>query len=242
MFNTVYELKEFYNSDFGIMYRDLVSARIASSWDNNDNLEVLGIGYTPPFHDVLSGKNTRIYHAMVASMGAHHVFDNNGKNIAFSCEEAELPLESNSVDRILVINGLEQFEMFTPCLQELWRILKSTGKILIFVPNRLSIWSRTDWTPLGYGRPFSSMQICKSMRDAHFCIDNYSNMLFAPPVKGLYKYVNLDVFEKFGKVICPALGGVCVIEASKHTYMPVKPSLSPARLKIRTKKTAVSGA
>ena len=64
-----------------------------------------------------------------------------------------LPLPDLSMDRIVVVHGLEYSENLRGFLREMWRVLSDGGRLLVVVPNRRSIWARADHTPFGHGHP-----------------------------------------------------------------------------------------
>ncbi len=47
-------------------------------------------------------------------------------------------------------------------LREVWRVLAPSGRMMAIIPNRRGVWTRTDTTPFGHGRPYSRSQITHS--------------------------------------------------------------------------------
>ena len=70
-------------------------------------------------------------------------------------DETDLPLPDNSVDRVLLVHGVESSEYLRDLFREIWRVLSGDGRLIVVVPNRRGIWARVDRTPLGSGHPFS---------------------------------------------------------------------------------------
>ncbi|MBI2629014.1 methyltransferase domain-containing protein [Candidatus Pacearchaeota archaeon] len=70
-------------------------------------------------------------------------------------------IKSNEFDEIYCDNVLEHLETITKPMEEIWRITKNRGKIIIKVPNYPSIWAFSDpthksvftYTSLDYFRP-----------------------------------------------------------------------------------------
>ena len=60
-----------------------------------------------------------------------------------------------AADLILISHGLEVSDNQDLLLQEVRRVLKDSGKLVIIVPNRTGFWARSDSTPFGYGKPYS---------------------------------------------------------------------------------------
>ena len=42
-------------------------------------------------------------------------------------------------------------------LREVWRVLAPSGRLMAVIPNRRGVWTRTDTTPFGHGRPFTRL-------------------------------------------------------------------------------------
>jgi len=76
-------------------------------------------------------------------------------NIVTVAREDEIPLPDLSINRILMVHGLEYAENTAQMLREMWRVLSDGGRLMVVVPNRRSIWARADHTPFGHGRPYS---------------------------------------------------------------------------------------
>ena len=49
-------------------------------------------------------------------------------------------------------------------LREVWRVLAPSGRMMAIMPNRRGVWTRTDNTPFGHGRPYSRSQITQLLR------------------------------------------------------------------------------
>ena len=106
-------------------------------------------------------------------------------------------------------------------LAEAWRVLKSNGRLLLVVPNRIGLWARAEWTPFGHGRPYTSRQIGQYLRDAAFVHERTQQALFMPPFKSFLVLRGAYAFEAFGRALSPALAGVYMVEASKQVYAGV---------------------
>ena len=73
-----------------------------------------------------------------------------------------------SVDRLLLVHAVENAEHLRAMMRECWRVLNGHGLLLAVVPSRRGIWSRTERTPFGHGKPFSKAQMEKLLKDALF--------------------------------------------------------------------------
>lgn len=214
-----YDLKAFYNSRLGRATRRTLNERIAEIWPECKDLRIMGCGYAIPYLRNLMPDAERCFTLMPASAGAHHwpqVKDT--PNLVALSEQSEIPIETNSVDRVLMIHDLEHCEFLNPNLSEIWRVLKSNGRLLVIAPNRSGFWARSDKNPFGQGRPFSASQLCNLLRDNQFVHERTEEALFMPPVEypPILKFA--PTFERIGKSAFPIVAGVHMIEASKQLY------------------------
>ena len=117
-----------------------------------------------------------------------------------------------------MIHALEFMPDITPAFEEIWRVLKSNGRLLLIVPNRMGLWARADWSPFGQGTPYSSTQLERSLMDHLFVHEHTAHGLFVPPFRRDFLLRAAGGFEQAGRMLCPAMGGVHMIEASKQLY------------------------
>ena len=233
MYGSVYDLKAFYNSREGRVIRRLIQTRIAEFWPDAKNLNLMGSGYATPFMRKLGEGAQRLQIVMPASKGAHH-WPPEGRNLVCMSHSTSLPIESNSIDRVLMVHDLEFAEYPQEKLQEVWRVLKSNGRWLLIVPNRAGFWARTDWSPFGHGAPYSLGQLHAFLRENLFVQERSQEALFMPPIKAGFILKSAGAFERLGQIL-PIGAGVHMVEASKQLYARATPSsgskvLSGARL------------
>ncbi len=210
--------KKFYSSEIGVIVQNILQRHISDFWANTRGLRVLGCGYATPYLDSFSETSERVIAMMPSKQGAHS-WAQNEKNMVFLSDESQMPIESCSIDRILLIHHLECCDNLRESLREIWRILKANGRVLIIVPNRTGIWARTDWSPFGYGRPFTISQLSVNLKDNLFIQERHKGALLVPPIPDspvLMKSANL--IEKMGSTIFPFVAGVHIVEASKQIY------------------------
>jgi SAM-dependent methyltransferase len=217
MVTSVYDLRSFYEGRKGHLIQPVLQERILKIWPDTKDLRVLGCGYALPFLTPYIAESERVVAAMPARLGVH-AWDPGGKNCACLAEESELPFETESIDRILLIHSLEHTEIMGPYLQELWRVLKSTGRILLVVPNRLGLWARAEWSPFGHGTPYSASQLRRALRDNLFVIERTERALFIPPFRSSMLLRTCLPMERFGQPLMGGMAGVLIVEASKQLY------------------------
>lgn len=214
-----YDLKVFYNGLKGKIVRGLIREKILTLWPEFKSQQIVGYGYALPYLKPYMDEefNNTIYNLMPAQLGVHD-WPTDSKNLVCLNAEQWLPLETNSVDCIIMIHALEFLDYPEETFEDLWRVLKSTGRLLIIVPNRMGFWARADWSPFGQGRPYSSRQIEHFLSDNLFVHERTHHALFSPPFRNSFLLRAARFFERIGPYIVPALGGVTIIEASKQLY------------------------
>ncbi len=212
-----YSLKSFYNSRKGKIIRYIVRQKILSTWPEIKSKRLMGYGYAMPYMKPYMDDASRTFNMMPAQLGVHN-WPPESNNLVCLHEESTLPLETNSVDFVLMVHALEFLDNPEETFEEVWRVLKSTGRLLIVVPNRLGLWARADWSPFGQGRPYSIGQVEDFLNDNLFVHEHTSHALFSPPFEKEILLKGAHFFEKVGPYLYPALGGVHVIEATKQLY------------------------
>lgn len=217
MYRSIYDLKDFYNSPTGAVVRRVLRPQIRSWWDNVKGLRVVGIGYAQPYLDMFTEEAERVISISPAGQGIYPWPDAE-HNLAALAEESELPLETNSVDRVLLIHSLEYAELLRSNLQEIWRILKSNGRLIVIAPNRRGLWSRADWSPFGQGTPYSRDQLRFFLRDNLFVYERSVSTLYTPPLRWSVVAKSFEGLEKYLPWFLPGIGGVHMVEASKQIY------------------------
>ncbi|NQZ13594.1 MAG: methyltransferase domain-containing protein [Alphaproteobacteria bacterium] len=214
---TAYDLKSFYNGITGRVIRSLIRARVLELWSPEKHLRYVGVGYAPPYMKPFMDEAERSFCVMSPNLGVHQ-WPENEKNLVSLGDEHALPLETNSVDRMIVCHHLEFLDHPEEAFEEMYRVLKSTSKIIIIVPNRMGLWSRADWSPLGQGQPYSAKQIETFLKENLFVHERTCQAIFTPAYQNPLWLRMAFIFEKIGRFVYPALGGVHIIEASKQLY------------------------
>jgi hypothetical protein len=217
----VVTLRQFYHSPFGEQVRALIDATLTQLWPEARGDVVLAIGYGAPYMEKYIGQATPLMLCMPAQQGAVY-WPPERENLSFMAHESELPLQENSVNRILLIHSVENSEQLMWMMKEAWRVLTPGGRVLAVVPNRLSFWSRSARSPFGYGRPFSMAQLRDLMLDHQFTPTRTASAVFIPPTYFQFIWRIAPKIEKAGKCLRLMLGGVLMIEAEKQVYAAIK--------------------
>ncbi len=234
----VIDLREFYATPLGQAARRLVRRRIRAIWPQLTNLRLLGLGYATPYLRPFRDEVERTLAVMPALQGVVH-WPDDGAGLVALAEETELPFPDASLDRVLVIHGLEHGENARALLAEAWRVLTPTGRLLAVVPNRAGLWARFEATPFGQGLAYTPRQLSRVLRDARFSPIQSATALYLPPTQRRMFMRTAAWWENVGLRFWPHFAGVLLAEAEKQVYAPTglrqavrqrqrEPALTPA--------------
>ena len=213
----VIDLREFYGSRLGQVARKLLRRRIRQMWPDVRGMDLLGLGYSSPYLQQFQGAATRAIAFMPAQQGVHRWPVRDGNRVAL-VDDRELPLPDASIDRVLLVHGLENAEQVTPLLREVWRVLAPGGRLLVVVPNRRGIWARMERTPFGHGHPYSPGQLSRLLRDNLFQPNERASALYMPPATSGVVLRAAGAWEQLGQRWGHAFAGVLMVEADKQIY------------------------
>ena len=103
------------------------------------------------------------------------------------------------------------------------------GRAVFIVPNRAGLWSRSDATPFGYGRPYTLSQLEAQLRLHRFVTERTLSTLYQPPSRRKLWRKSAGFFERIGHNLpVVAAGGVLMVEVSKQMAAPTRPGLTEA--------------
>src|SRR5262249_15204516 len=152
-------------SPLGQVARRIIARRIRSRWDNVTGMDIAGLGYAAPYLKMFHGEARATVALMPQAQGVVK-WPREGPYRSALVPETDLPLRDNSVERVLVVHGLEHNEARGLYLREIYRVLMPQGRLIMVVPNRRGGWARLETTPFGHGRPYSMSQLEKFLRQA----------------------------------------------------------------------------
>jgi len=227
MFIDVVDLRDFYERRLGSIARQMIRRRIGMLWPDVKGLNVLGLGYATPFLRPFLSEAERVVALMPAPQGVLR-WPREAPNRAALAEESELPLPNFSMDRVLLVHGLEFSEQVRPLLREIWRVLAAGGRLIVVVPNRRGIWARFDHTPFGQGNPYTTGQLSMLLRDEGFTPERSAGALFVPPTASRFLLRSARLCERIGEMWFGTFAGVVVVEATKQIYA-AKPKVERLR-------------
>ncbi len=220
MHTDIVDLREFYQSALGQIARRAIRRRLRELWPSGAGQRMVGIGYAVPYLRPYLSEAERVIALMPAGQGVTYWPADGPGLTALTCE-TELPLADLSVDRVLLIHGLEGSEQVRPMLRDIWRVLAGGGRLLVVVPNRRGLWARADSTPFGQGHPYSVSQVKQVLRDTLFFPERSACALFTPPVRSRLSMAWAPAWEEIGSRWFRAIAGVTMIEASKQLFAGV---------------------
>lgn len=227
MRTAVSDLEDFYERPIGQLVADVLIDKLFQAWGAADGLRVVGFGYPAPFMNVFSDASHRLILAPegvgVRAGGDVH---------ACMVQDYDWPLPDSSVDRLLIIHGLEEGAGPRRLMREAWRVLADDGLMIIAVANRRGPWAVVETSPFAAGRPFSRRQLTSLLQGSMFAPTATATALHFPPInsKGLLRIAR--TWERLGATIeswnlpwlLPNLAGLNLVEARKSTAIPLKGS------------------
>lgn len=213
----VIDLREFYGNRLGGMARRVIRQRLRETWPNVAGQRVLGFGYAIPYLEAFREEAERVVAVMPAQQGVVH-WPRQGPNMVCLADEYELPLPDSSIDRVLMVHGLEGCELVRQMLREVWRVLTSSGTLLVVAPNRRGLWARVESTPFGHGNPYSQPQLFRLLRDTMFSPIRSMGSLYMPPSRRRFIVRGATAWETVGNRLWPTFSGVVLVEAGKQIY------------------------
>lgn len=229
MYTDIVDLCDFYESRLGQTARRLLRRRVRELWPDVRGQSVLGLGFAGPVLTPFRDEAKRVISFMPAQQGVMR-WPASGANAAALVDETALPLPDASVERVVVLHALESTEALRPMLEEIWRVLTATGRVLVIVPNRTGIWARSDRSPFSFGHPYTASQLSRRLRDSLLVPHRVARMLYLPPSRSRVMLRAAQAWEEIGRRWFPTFGGLVAVEASKQVYH-VQPLRQPSRLR-----------
>jgi SAM-dependent methyltransferase len=215
----VLDIHEFYERPLGKAARGFIAANLAVAWGDAARLRIAGFGYALPYLGSFDGAERMLALAPDAQGVIH--WPPGAKNLAGLVEENRWPLPDSSIDRLLIIHGLEEASDPRRLMREAWRVLAPEGRIIIVVAHRRGLWSAIDTTPFAAGRPYLKRQLNELLQNAMFRALNWQGALYFPPFGARFLLRAASAWERAGAKVWPGLGGVVMVEAVKELLAPV---------------------
>lgn len=222
----VLDLKAFYDKRaLGRVVQRLLRDRLTTLWPpaTTQGMTVAGYGFAAPLLRPYLAPARRVSVLMPGGQGVMP-WPNAAPNRSLSVEEDAWPLETGSVDRLVILHGLETAAQPTLLLSEAWRVLGPGGRLIVMVPNRAGLWAQSEATPFGIGRSYSRGQLESQARAAGFIVERTGAALYIPPSDRRFWLKSSEMWERTGTRIARLLiAGVVVAELGKQVAAPVPP-------------------
>lgn len=217
----VQDLKTFYyRTRLGRAAQRVIQARVAQIWPDTKGQTVVGFGFAVPLLRPFLETSRRVIGLMPAPQGVMP-WPAGQPNVSVLCEDAQWPLATGFVDRLVMMHGLETSENPSAVLEEAQRTLGPGGRMLLILPNRAGLWARSDQTPFGYGRPYSLGQIEGQLKRHGFAAERHEAALFQPPTHRRFWLKAGPFCERVGRRVSSRYaGGVLIVEASQQAFRP----------------------
>lgn len=223
----------YYRSQLGRAAQKGVRDRVVERWGKVEGLSLAGYGFAVPLLRPFLGQAERIVGLMPAPQGVMH-WPADGANHSVLCDEARWPLANDSIDRLVMMHGLETCDLPLALLDEAHRVLSPHGRALLVVPGRGGLWARSDKTPFGFGRPYSLGQIERLLADSGFVATGHTGALFFPPSERRFWLKSARSMERLGhRWGLDRMGGVLIVEAMPRETAAPRGLRAPERRPLR---------
>ncbi len=228
MYHDVANLRDFYyRSALGRSVQKRLQLACRAIWPSIEKEIVAGYGFASPILRPFMEEASHIVNLMPASQGVM-AWPPHDPNLSVLCNESAWPLGAASIDRIIMLHGIEHAGNADALMNEAWRVLEPEGKMMMIFANRLGIWSTNESTPFGQGRPFGINQLESFLRVHQFEITKRQGALYGSPWKSALGLRVSNSMEWLGeRSRGKFLAGVWVIELQKS--QPPKPIMIPKR-------------
>lgn len=232
----VLDLRTFYyRTRLGRSAQRSIREQMTALWPDAKGMSVLGFGFAVPLLRPYRRDAARLIALMPGQQGVMP-WPAALPNVSVLCEETLWPIADDSVDRLIVLHGLETSERPVELLDECYRVLAPEGRGLFIVPNRVGLWSRRDKTPFGFGRPYSLGQLEAMLAAMGLRPRRHAGALFAPPSETPFWLRTAPFWETVGRKVSNRFaGGVLIVEVEKQVPAPPRTGLQEAlrgRLKV----------
>ncbi|CAO5681973.1 MAG: hypothetical protein HEEMFOPI_00660 [Holosporales bacterium] len=214
----VKDIRDFYHSSLGAVVKSEISNVVLDFLPPSlKDKTILGMGYAVPYLDEGLFLNNTVLSFMSDSFGGHPWPNTPISKVAL-IHDWLIPLKNHSVDYIVMVHSVEFTAHIQSYFQEVWRILKKDGKILIILPSRLSFWSVMENTPFGFGHPYTMTQGLHLLEKNGFVETKQKRLLYNLPIQSSLIRSFFKPIEWLGPYLFKKLAGVNIIFAEKKTF------------------------
>ena len=208
-------IAQFYATAQGATVLRLVRDRLLALWPELGGHRVLGLGYAAPYLPLWRATADRCISATPA------LASGGPASAGCTVQEDALPFADLSMDRVLLVHGLENADNARRLLREVWRVLKDDGRLLVVAPNRVGLWAHSERTPFGQGQPYSPGQVGRLLAASLFSVERRESALYLPPLGHPVLLRSASLFERAGRQLAPRFAGLTMAEAVKDSYAAI---------------------
>lgn len=178
--------------------RQIISQLITSK----KNLKILDIGFGTGetlcyLQEILE---TPLLHGVDTSIVAVRFAKSRGHKNVKKASATKLPYRSNTFDVIFALDVIEHVEDDQKVFQEVYRVLKPGGQLIVTVPALPFIWSNHD-SGQGHQRRYTRRRIVKLSQETGFQLNfiSYFNFFLSPLIITIRSLGNLKPFAKLNE-------------------------------------------
>ena len=225
----VIDLRSFYyRTGLGRAAQRALRDQVVAMWPEAKGQTVAGFGFAVPLMRPFLTDARRVIGLMPGQQGVMP-WPPGLDNVSLLVEEAQWPIPTGMVDKLVMLHALEASDDPAALLEEAARVLGPGGRVIFIVPNRTGLWSRFEGTPFGHGKPYTSRQMEALLRRHGFTVERSLSALYFPPSQRRFWLRAAGFWESVGRRLQPMLsGGVLMMEASKQVYAPTRGGLVAA--------------
>lgn len=228
MHHDIEDLRRFYyQRSLGRVVQRILRDRLTTRWAPSGctGMNVAGFGFAAPMLRPYLATARRVTALMPGPQGVM-AWPAGMPNHSVLCDETAWPVETGSIDRLVMLHGLETSDHPTALLAEAWRALGPGGRMIVMVPNRAGLWAASDRTPFGLGRSYTARQLETQTRRAGFVGDWFGSAVYIPPSDRRFWLGSAQMWEKTGaKISRMLIAGVVLAQFSKQTRAPAGPGV-----------------
>jgi len=219
----VLDLRQFYyRTRLGRVAQTAVRDALLGIWPDAKAQTMAGFGFAVPLLRPYLAEARRVISLMPGPQGVMP-WPAGMPNVSVLCSETHWPVATGSLDKLVVMHGLETSETPSGVLEECGRVLGPGGRAVLVVPNRAGLWARRDGTPFGYGRPYSLGQLEAQVKSHGFAPEGHATALYAPPSERRFWLRSHGLWERSGQRMSALMsGGVFLLEVSKQVHKPMR--------------------
>lgn len=218
-------LAEYYTSPQGALVRQAIAPHIRSLLSRSDfsagvdrKGACLGYGFTQPYLEAISDCVGPIKTFIPYSDPTADAEGRPDIRSFNACEEGLLPFGDADFDTVILIHGLEGAESARTLLRQVWRVLAPEGRLIVVVPNRVSLWAVSEVSPFACGRPYRRAELSALLRDTLFEPVSVRRALYVPPRKMSKTVFYPALWDAVGRRFFSSLCGVYIAAAKKSLY------------------------